>query len=217
MATCSFKALHKEARQAGIEKLYLHTHPLLPGSVRSWEGQGFRLDTVDDDPARQTTHMSHALYGDRDRSAARHFSSQIGDEILPQWLRRSIYNQSFMYRTTCRYMAKQTGLCRNGYLLGNNRNTKLSGRLCGLATLDRMLCSAATTASTSDEVNVAEGSALHEVQDILDSAVCKPKEEARLGVPGGRCDWESVCRQGLAQTWACGSGRTPERKGARDG
>jgi GNAT superfamily N-acetyltransferase len=31
------------AQRAGVEWLYLHTHPFLPGAIRFWEGQGLPL------------------------------------------------------------------------------------------------------------------------------------------------------------------------------
>jgi len=61
LATKIFAALQSEARQAGIGRLYLHTHPFLPGSVSFWERQGFQLECVDEDPIWQTTHMSKML------------------------------------------------------------------------------------------------------------------------------------------------------------
>ncbi|KAG9254784.1 putative GNAT family acetyltransferase [Emericellopsis atlantica] len=66
LATKIFAALQREARQAGIRRLYLHTHPFLPGSVRFWERQGFQLECVDKDPIWQTTHMSKVLRRDTD-------------------------------------------------------------------------------------------------------------------------------------------------------
>ncbi|KAH7126240.1 acyl-CoA N-acyltransferase [Dactylonectria estremocensis] len=53
--------LEQKARQAGIAKLYLHTHPFLPGAVRFWERQGFVLLGVDEDPVWNTTHLARSL------------------------------------------------------------------------------------------------------------------------------------------------------------
>lgn len=47
MASRLFGAVANKARQVGIEMLYLHTHPFLPGAIGFWERQGFE---VDDDP-----------------------------------------------------------------------------------------------------------------------------------------------------------------------
>ncbi|KAH0427114.1 acetyltransferase [Colletotrichum camelliae] len=54
-------ALEQRARDAGMKKLYLHTHPFLEGAIGFWERQGFSILQVDDDPVWQTTHMSKAL------------------------------------------------------------------------------------------------------------------------------------------------------------
>ncbi|KAL3301239.1 putative GNAT family acetyltransferase [Colletotrichum asianum] len=54
-------ALKQRARDAGMKKLYLHTHPFLEGAIGFWERQGFSILQVDDDPVWQTTHMSKAL------------------------------------------------------------------------------------------------------------------------------------------------------------
>ncbi|KAM5349758.1 hypothetical protein ACJ41O_006263 [Fusarium nematophilum] len=56
-------ALEQTARHAGIETLYLHTHPFLPGAITFWERQGFSLISIDDDPVWRTTHMSRAIGG----------------------------------------------------------------------------------------------------------------------------------------------------------
>lgn len=61
LATRIFAVLEEEAWRAGIRHLYLHTHPFLPGSVRFWKRQGFRVLCVDEDPIWRTTHMSKAL------------------------------------------------------------------------------------------------------------------------------------------------------------
>ena len=61
VASRLFEALQKRAHAAGIEKLYLHTHPFLPGAISFWERQGFRILNVEDDPVWHTTHMSLSL------------------------------------------------------------------------------------------------------------------------------------------------------------
>jgi GNAT superfamily N-acetyltransferase len=61
VASRMFAALEQEAIRAGVEHLYLHTHPFLPGSVRFWERQGFGVLDVDDDPIWRTTHMGKSL------------------------------------------------------------------------------------------------------------------------------------------------------------
>ncbi|KAF4468477.1 GNAT family acetyltransferase [Fusarium albosuccineum] len=54
-------ALEQTAHRAGIEQLYLHTHPFLPGAIRFWERQGFSIIQIEDDPVWHTTHMSRFL------------------------------------------------------------------------------------------------------------------------------------------------------------
>ncbi len=49
--------LREHAIAQGVEVLYLHTHPFLPGAVRFWERQGFTVTDVESDPVWQTTHM----------------------------------------------------------------------------------------------------------------------------------------------------------------
>ncbi|MDF2491224.1 MAG: GCN5-related N-acetyltransferase, partial [Pseudomonas sp.] len=53
--------LREHAISQGVEMLYLHTHPFLPGAVRFWERQGFEVVDVEADPVWQTTHMQLAL------------------------------------------------------------------------------------------------------------------------------------------------------------
>lgn len=55
-----YEALKVQADASGVEVLYLHTHPFLPGAIRFWEKQGFVTVDVEDDPVWQTTHM-HCL------------------------------------------------------------------------------------------------------------------------------------------------------------
>ncbi|MFJ4142806.1 GNAT family N-acetyltransferase [Pseudomonas sp. NPDC089734] len=52
-----YEALKAQADAHGVEVLYLHTHPFLPGAIRFWEKQGFVTVDVEDDPVWQTTHM----------------------------------------------------------------------------------------------------------------------------------------------------------------
>ncbi|MCD5996261.1 GNAT family N-acetyltransferase [Pseudomonas sp. CDFA 602] len=51
------EALWAHADAEGVEVLYLHTHPFLPGAIRFWEKQGFCVIDVENDPVWQTTHM----------------------------------------------------------------------------------------------------------------------------------------------------------------
>ncbi|NIF28465.1 GNAT family N-acetyltransferase [Pantoea sp. Tr-811] len=61
LAAALFAALREHAAEAGVQCLYLHTHPFLPGAIRFWERQGFALTDVEEDPVWQTTHMEHWL------------------------------------------------------------------------------------------------------------------------------------------------------------
>jgi GNAT superfamily N-acetyltransferase len=56
-----YDALRREALKEGIEMLYLHTHPFLPGAIGFWQKQGFEIVDVESDPVWRTTHMQHAL------------------------------------------------------------------------------------------------------------------------------------------------------------
>ncbi|KAF9874176.1 acetyltransferase [Colletotrichum karsti] len=49
------------AKNAGIQQIYLHTHPFLDGAVTFWEQQGFSVLQVDDDPLWRTTHMKKLI------------------------------------------------------------------------------------------------------------------------------------------------------------
>lgn len=57
LATTIYLALKHDARQQGVDVLYLHTHPFLPGAIGFWQRQGFRVVDVESDPVWQTTHM----------------------------------------------------------------------------------------------------------------------------------------------------------------
>ncbi|QXI30711.1 GNAT family N-acetyltransferase [Pseudomonas vanderleydeniana] len=61
LAAALFGALREMAAQAGVECLYLHTHPFLPGAIAFWERQGFAIVDVEADPLWQTTHMQLML------------------------------------------------------------------------------------------------------------------------------------------------------------
>ena len=56
-----YQVLKQHALSEGIEVLYLHTHPFLPGAIGFWQKQGFEIIDVEDDPVWQTTHMQHRL------------------------------------------------------------------------------------------------------------------------------------------------------------
>lgn len=56
-----FAALKTAAVAQGLEVLYLHTHPFLPGAIAFWQRQGFVIVDVEDHPLWQTTHMQCPL------------------------------------------------------------------------------------------------------------------------------------------------------------
>lgn len=61
IADALFAALRDQARAAGIEVLYLHTHPFLPGALEFWQRHGFEILCRDADPEWQTIHMQCRL------------------------------------------------------------------------------------------------------------------------------------------------------------
>ena len=61
IADALFHALRQQAREQGIEVLYLHTHPFLPGALAFWQRHGFAVICQDADPEWQTIHMQCAL------------------------------------------------------------------------------------------------------------------------------------------------------------
>ena len=56
-----YRSLQALARADGVEVMYLHTHPFLPGAIKFWRRQGFAIVDVEDDPVWRTTHMERAL------------------------------------------------------------------------------------------------------------------------------------------------------------
>ena len=61
IADALFRALRQEAREQGMEVLYLHTHPFLPGALAFWQRHGFQVLCRDADPEWQTIHMECTL------------------------------------------------------------------------------------------------------------------------------------------------------------
>lgn len=55
-----FAHLKQHALQHGVQRMYLHTHPFLPGAQVFWQQQGFVVLHQDADPLWQTIHMQMA-------------------------------------------------------------------------------------------------------------------------------------------------------------
>lgn len=53
-----YAGLKAHAQTAGVQVLYLHTHPFLPGAIPFWEKHGFTVVDTETDPVWQTTHMA---------------------------------------------------------------------------------------------------------------------------------------------------------------
>lgn len=47
----------RSIHNAGYEKVYLHTHPFLPGGLSFWQAKGFILRLAEEDLVWQTLHM----------------------------------------------------------------------------------------------------------------------------------------------------------------
>jgi GNAT superfamily N-acetyltransferase len=61
LASQLYCALKASAVAAGVQLIYLHTHPFLPGAIEFWRKRDFNLINVDSDPVWQTTHMECRL------------------------------------------------------------------------------------------------------------------------------------------------------------
>ncbi|MEK4300105.1 GNAT family N-acetyltransferase [Oceanobacillus sp. FSL W8-0428] len=56
-----YKTALKSICAAGYEKIYLHTHPFLPGGVPFWKALGFEEKLAEPDPIWKTLHMDKKL------------------------------------------------------------------------------------------------------------------------------------------------------------
>lgn len=61
LAAQLYRALLALAQADGVQVVYLHTHPFLPGAIDFWIRQGFAIIDVEADPLWQTTHMEFQL------------------------------------------------------------------------------------------------------------------------------------------------------------
>lgn len=57
LGTTLFNELYLESKNKGIEVMYLHTHPFLPGAKLFWEKQGFHLVKETVEAGFVTLHM----------------------------------------------------------------------------------------------------------------------------------------------------------------
>lgn len=60
LAGALFAHLKQHALHHGVQRMYLHTHPFLPGALGFWQQQGFVVLHQDADPLWQTIHMQMA-------------------------------------------------------------------------------------------------------------------------------------------------------------
>lgn len=56
-----FEEMRARAQEQGVRRLYLHTHPFLPGAVEFWETRGFGVVRVEKDDVWKTTHMDMVI------------------------------------------------------------------------------------------------------------------------------------------------------------
>jgi GNAT superfamily N-acetyltransferase len=58
LASALVRELKRQAVEDGVARLYLHTHPFLPGAIAFWEKHGFGVMCVEEeDGVWRTTHM----------------------------------------------------------------------------------------------------------------------------------------------------------------
>ncbi|MBV4487978.1 GNAT family N-acetyltransferase [Pseudomonas sp. SWRI153] len=77
LAGSLYRALKAHAVANGVELIYLHTHPFLPGAIEFWQRQGFEIVQVDEDPVWQTTHMQSFM--NENAESARHRTGPSGN------------------------------------------------------------------------------------------------------------------------------------------
>lgn len=61
LAQALWATLQAHARAQGVQLLYLHTHPFLPGALEFWERHGFAVLQRETEPVWQTIHMQCVL------------------------------------------------------------------------------------------------------------------------------------------------------------
>lgn len=60
LARALVRTLVDHAQAQGVQRLYLHTHPFLPGALAFWQAMGCALRHQDGDPVWQTLHLDCA-------------------------------------------------------------------------------------------------------------------------------------------------------------
>lgn len=55
------EGLVEVAREDGVEVMYLHTHPFLPGAQYLWEKEGWRVEVREEEGPWFTIHMRRDL------------------------------------------------------------------------------------------------------------------------------------------------------------
>jgi GNAT superfamily N-acetyltransferase len=50
LATALFEALYAKAKEQGVGRFYMHTHPFLPGAIGFWQKHGFEIVEEEEDP-----------------------------------------------------------------------------------------------------------------------------------------------------------------------
>ncbi len=66
IGTGLFREALNFSQNTGYQKLYLHTHPFLPGAISFWEKQGFEIRLAEDDPIWNTVHMDMNVTYDKE-------------------------------------------------------------------------------------------------------------------------------------------------------
>ncbi|KAF2628621.1 hypothetical protein BU25DRAFT_390357 [Macroventuria anomochaeta] len=63
LAASLFQSLQDHARASGVQCMYLHTHPFLPGAIRFWGKHGFDTICVDEEDEVWRTHHMQMMLG----------------------------------------------------------------------------------------------------------------------------------------------------------
>lgn len=61
IGTALYQTALKSIQTVGYEKVYLHSHPFLPGGIPFWKALGFEERLAESDPVWKTLHMDKVL------------------------------------------------------------------------------------------------------------------------------------------------------------